>query len=261
MPTVYGADTADAASAMLTVHEVSARSGVSVRTLHYYDAIGLLRPSAVTAAGYRLYDGAALRRLQSILLFRELGFALKEIARMLQAPDFDMQEALAQQIRGLELQRDRLDALLALARQLQTQGGNTMDFTAFDTDTQRQYAEEVKARWQHTAAYAQHQQKDAHKTDAQRATEAAGLMQLLAELAALRPLPAVAEAVQQKVAALQSYISAHYYTCTDEILAGLGQMYTADERMRENIDRAAGQGAAAFAGEAIAAYTQARQAR
>ena len=79
---------------MKTVKQVSQVSGVSVRTLHHYDAIGLLKPTRVTEAGYRLYDDAALERLQSILLFRELQFPLKEIGRILDAPGFDRQAAL-----------------------------------------------------------------------------------------------------------------------------------------------------------------------
>ena len=83
---------------MKTVREVSKLTGVSVRTLHHYDAIGLLKPSRVTEAGYRLYDDTALARLQSILLFRELQFSLKEIRAILDAPSFDPADALTQQI-------------------------------------------------------------------------------------------------------------------------------------------------------------------
>ena len=83
---------------MKTVNEVSKITGVSVRTLHHYDAIGLLRPTAVTEAGYRLYDDKALGRLQTILLFRQLQFPLKEIKKILDSPHFDPHDALAQQI-------------------------------------------------------------------------------------------------------------------------------------------------------------------
>ena len=86
---------------MRTVKEVSRLTGVSVRTLHYYDAIGLLKPAEVTEAGYRLYDDTALGRLQNILLFRELQFPLKEIKAILDSRDFDPSEALAQQIKLL----------------------------------------------------------------------------------------------------------------------------------------------------------------
>ena len=74
---------------MMTIHEVGKLAGVSVRTLHHYDAIGLLPPTALTEAGYRLYDDTALARLQSILLFRELEFPLKDIKRILDDPNFD----------------------------------------------------------------------------------------------------------------------------------------------------------------------------
>ena len=80
---------------MKTVHEVSRISGVSVRTLHHYDAIGLLKPTAVTEAGYRLYDDAVLARLQNILLYRELEFPLKEIKAILDHPEFDEKQPYA----------------------------------------------------------------------------------------------------------------------------------------------------------------------
>lgn len=80
---------------MKTVHEVSRISGVSVRTLHHYDAIGLLKPTAVTEAGYRLYDDAALAKLQNILLYRELEFPLKEIKAILDHPEFDEKQPYA----------------------------------------------------------------------------------------------------------------------------------------------------------------------
>ena len=107
---------------MRTVKEVSQLTGVSVRTLHHYDAIGLLKPSRVTEAGYRLYDDAALARLQTILLFRQLEFPLKEICRILDTPGFDPQEALTQQIRLLELKQQHLQELIRHARQIQKKG-------------------------------------------------------------------------------------------------------------------------------------------
>ena len=93
---------------MMTIHEVSKLAGVSVRTLHHYDAIGLLPPTALTEAGYRLYDDTALARLQFILLFRELEFPLKDIKRILDDPNFDQSAALEDQIKLLELRRKQL---------------------------------------------------------------------------------------------------------------------------------------------------------
>lgn len=83
---------------MMTVHEVSKLAGVSIRTLQYYDKIGLLHPTGYTDAGYRLYDDADLERLQHILLFRELEFPLKDIKAIINSPDFDRSKALEQRI-------------------------------------------------------------------------------------------------------------------------------------------------------------------
>ena len=104
---------------MRTVKEVSKLTGVSVRTLHHYDSIGLLKPTAVTESGYRLYDDTTLTRLQNILLFRELQFPLKDIKEILDNPDFVPEEALAQQIHLLELKRKRLDELISFALEIQ----------------------------------------------------------------------------------------------------------------------------------------------
>ena len=97
---------------MMKVHEVSKLTGVSVRTLQYYDRIGLLHPSEYTGAGYRLYDDAALKTLRQILLFRELEFPLKDIQTIIQSPFFDRKKALDQQIELLQLKKERLENLI-----------------------------------------------------------------------------------------------------------------------------------------------------
>ena len=132
---------------MRTVKEVSKLTGVSVRTLHHYDAIGLLKPTEVTKAGYRLYDDTALGRLQNILLFRELRFPLKEIKAILDSPDFDPSEALAQQIRLLELQYKHLGELISFAREIQEKGVRKMDFHVFDKSEIEEYKAEAKEKW------------------------------------------------------------------------------------------------------------------
>lgn len=138
---------------MMTVHEVSKRTGVSIRALQYYDKIGLLPPAEYTQAGYRLYDDAALERLQQILLFREMEFSLKDIQTILQSPDFDRDRALEQQIALLTLKKEHLDNLITFARGLKQVGGKNMDFTAFDTRKMDEYAAKAKKQWQHTDAY------------------------------------------------------------------------------------------------------------
>lgn len=239
---------------MYTVKEVSVLSGVSVRTLHHYDAIGLLRPAQLSPAGYRLYDDAALARLRSILLYRELRFPLRSIKAMLDSPDFDPAAALKDQIVLLEVQRDRTQALIDHARHLLKGEITPMDFTAFDETDMNQYRQEAQQRWGQSTAWTEYEAKESRRTPAQQQDAADRLMALLAEIGAARPLPPDSPVVREKVAALQRHITDHFYTCTDEILAGLGQMYTGDERFRRNIDAAGGEGCAAFAGEAIRLY-------
>ena len=235
---------------MRTVHEMSTLTGVSVRTLHHYDAIGLLKPTEVTAAGYRLYDDAAVHRLQTILLFRELQFPLKEIKSILAQPDFDAQRALEQQIELLELQKERLERLIALARRMEK--GDTMDFSAFDKKQIDAYAEEAKAKWGGSAAYREFEKKGRSETENSAAGEA--LMRMLADIGADRALAPEDPKVQEKVKALQEHITKNFYPCTKPIFDSLGRMYVQDERFRTNIDAFGGAGTAEYAARAIEAY-------
>lgn len=237
---------------MRTVNEVSKLTGVSVRTLHHYDAIGLLKPTEVTRAGYRLYDDTALSRLQSILLFRELQFPLKEIKEILDNPTFDPSEALTQQIELLELQRRHIGELISFAREIQRKGVRRMDFHVFDKSEIEQYKAEAKAKWGNTQAYQEYERKQESGRDF--GETASRMMNLFAELGALRQLPPGDKAVQEKIGALQRLITSNYYTCTDEILSGLGEMYVGDERFKRSIDRAGGEGTAEFARQAIKVY-------
>ncbi len=236
---------------MKTVKEVSLLTGVSVRTLHHYDAIGLLKPTWVTEAGYRLYDDTALRRLQTILLFRQLQFPLKEIREILDSPGFDPMEALTQQIHLLELQRKHLDNLISHARKIQTTGVFSMDFSTFDTTELDQYTAEAKARWGKTKAWQEYEQKAAGQTAEQKQSTGDALMDIFARFGKIRHLSPESQEAQELVASLQDFITRHYYTCTKPILQGLGQLYIAGDSMTENIDKAGGEGTARFAHDAI----------
>lgn len=235
---------------MKTVKEVSRITGVSVRTLHHYDAIGLLKPAKVTDAGYRLYDDTALRRLQTILFFRELEFPLQEIRVILDSPAFDPMDALESQIKLLELRRQHLDDLISHARNIQNTGVIDMNFKPFDKSQVDAYAAEAKAKWGKTEAYREYEQKSSDK-DGQNGD---ALMAIFAEIGAVRHLDPASEEVQALVSKIQNHITAHFYNCTKPILAGLGQMYVSDQRFRENIDRAGGEGCAEFAAKAIEIY-------
>ena len=239
---------------MKTVKEVSRVTGVSVRALHHYDAIGLLKPTRVTEAGYRLYDDRALERLQHILFLRELEFPLKQIRTILDHPDFDPMEALNEQIELLELKRQHLDALIDHARQIQKTGVMTMNFKPFDHSELDAYAAQAKAKWGHTPAYREYGEKTAGQSPALVRSAADSLMEIFSELGTLRHGAPDAPEAQALIARLQAYISDHYYTCTKPILRGLGQLYIAGDSMTENIDKAGGDGTAAFAHRAIEIY-------
>ena len=237
---------------MRTVHEVSRLTGVSIRTLQYYDEIGLLPPASHTEAGYRLYDNSTLERLQQILLFRELEFPLKEIKAIVSSPDFDKAKALEQQVSLLELKKEHLEKLISLARAIQSTGGkNHMDFTAFDTKKLDEYAAQAKASWGHTEAYHEYEKKSQGRNPEETASIAGQMMQIFADFGAVKETSPASEPAQALVHRLQEFITAHYYPCTNEILAGLGQMYAAGGEMTDNIDKAGGKGTAAFASKAI----------
>ena len=240
----------------MTVHQVSRLTGVSIRTLQYYDEIGLLPPARVTEAKYRLYDEATLERLQQIMLFRELEFPLKQIREILDRPNFDRKKALEQQLALLELKKERLESLIALTKKLQSTGGNSMEFTAFDKTKQEEYAAQAKAEWGGTEAWREYEQKSEGRTDARSQTIAAGLMEIFTEFAAVKHLPPAGGEAQALVRKLQDYITRHYYHCTDTILAGLGQGYGCGGEFTENINQFAGAGTAEYASEAIRIYCE-----
>ena len=116
---------------MKSISQVAKLTGVSIRTLQYYDEIGLLKPSELTAAGYRMYDDNTLQILQQILFFKELGFPLKEIKEILEKPDFDRIAAFKKQKELFLLKRDRLDRLIQLLERLE-KGEQCMSFKEFD---------------------------------------------------------------------------------------------------------------------------------
>ncbi len=239
---------------MMTVNEVSRLAGVSIRTLQYYDKIGLLRPAKYTESGYRLYDDIALEKLQQILLFRELEFSLKEIKRMIDAPDFDKKKALEQQIELLTMKKEHLEQLISFAREIQESGGRAMDFSAFDTKKIDEYAERAKAQWGKTPQYKESEEKAKHRTKEETQDISKNFMQLFAEIGQMKDGDPAGEAAQKQVKRLQDYISEHFYHCTDEILFSLGQMYADGGEFTQNIDRTGGEGTAVFAAKAISVY-------
>ena len=235
------------------IKEFAALTGVSVRTLHYYDEIGLLQPAYVDrSTGYRFYDETSLLRMQQILFYRELDFSLSSIAQILSSPDFDREKALYQQKQLLILKKERLERLIA-AIDSAAKGENVMG--AFDNKEFEQYKAEAKQRWGSTEAYREYESRE--QSPAEQQTAADGLNAIFGEFgrcmkAGEAPQSAAAQALVQK---LQQHITDNFYTCTPQILAGLGQMYVVDERFRANIDRH-GVGTAEFVSTAIGHFSK-----
>lgn len=241
----------------LQIKEFAGLTGVSVRTLHYYDEISLLKPAFVDEQnGYRFYDEGSLERMQEILFYRELDFSLKSIAEILASPNYDKQKALAEQKRLLTLKKDRLERLIA-ALDGAEKGEITM--SAFDNSeyetARRQYENEAKQRWGNTDAYKESQTKTAGYSDEKWNSVGEGMNGILGEFAKCMNSgeTAKSDTAQGLVKKLQDYITANFYRCTDDILAGLGEMYVCDERFKKNID-SQGAGTAEFVCDAIKIY-------
>ncbi len=243
----------------LSIKKFSDLCGVSVRTLHYYDKIALLIPDYVDDGnGYRYYGERALSRMQEIMFYRELNFSLDEIARILSSPDYDKTAALKSQRKLLVLKRERLGRIIAAIDNL-VEGENTMNFRAFDNSefekNRNAYKAEVVSRWGETNAYMEHKTKTTDYTQSDWQDVADGINIIISEFAELRntgaqPTDAAAAALAER---LQAFITETQYTCTDEILLSLADMYVGDDRFRCNIDKN-GEGTAYFMSCAIKAY-------
>ena len=239
---------------MMTVNEVSKLTGVSIRTLQYYDSIGLLKPSRYTESGYRLHDDTSLERLQQILLFRELEFPLKEIKEIMDAPNFDRTKALEQQIEMLTLKREHLDNLIHFALGIKMLGVRHMDFTAFDTRKLDEYSKRAREQWGKTREYKEFEEKAKNWTDHEQKDMVNDFMRIFAEFGQMKELSPSDEKVQAQVKKLKGYITEHFYECSEEILSCLGKMYSGGGEFTENIDAVGGAGTAEFTDQAIQIY-------
>lgn len=239
---------------MMTIHEVSKLAGVSVRTLQYYDKIGLLHPSAYSDAGYRLYAEPDLERLQQILLFRELAFPLKDIKEIMESPDFDTTKALDQQITLLKLKKDHLENLITFATGIKLLGVKYMDFSAFDRSKLDDYAARAKAAWGNSPEYREYQEKAKNRTPKEDQILSGQCMMIFKGFGEIKDTDPSSEAARDLVIKLQHFLTEHFYQCTDPILRGLGKMYSSGGEFTKSIDEYAGEGTAVFVNEAIQAY-------
>lgn len=240
------------------IKEFAELSGVSVRTLHYYDEIGLLKPSAVDEQnGYRFYDERCLERMQEILFYRELDFPLRDIQIILTSPNYDKQAALKEQKCLLTLKKERLERLISAldgAMKGADLSMNIFDNSEFEAK-RGEYAKEAREKWDATAAYKEFAEKTKNYTKEKQnevTTAIDGIMAEFAECAKSGFTPESGKA-QALVKKLQDFITENCYNCTKEVLSGLGEMYTADERFTKNIDRH-GSGTAEFISRAVKVY-------
>ncbi|MBR2954710.1 MAG: MerR family transcriptional regulator [Ruminococcus sp.] len=242
----------------MLIRDFAKLTGVSIRTLHYYDEIGLLKPSIVDEQnGYRFYDEENLERMQEILFYRELDFPLKSIMSILSSPDYNKKSALKEQKNLLTLKKQRLERLIsALDKAMKGEkiAMNIFDNSEFEKKRE-EYAKEAQEKWGNTAAYKESTEKTKSYSQEKWNDLNSGMDSLMAEFAqckskGLAPENAETQALVKK---WQDFISANYYNCTKEILSGLGKMYTADERFKENIDKH-GEGTAEFMAAAIEIY-------
>ena len=239
---------------MMTVNEVSKLTGVSIRTLQYYDNIGLLKPAEYTESGYRLYDDAALERLQQILLFRELEFPLKDIKDIINRSDFDKDKALEQQIGLLKLRKEHIENLISMCHDLKKRGVKHMDFSAFDSSKLDEYAKQAKEQWGTTPEYKEYAEKSKGRSKQDEESVMKDFMKVFEEFGTMREKDPASAEVQAQVKKLQGFITDHFYKCSDDVLYGLGQMYAAGGEFTENIDKMGGEGTAEFTYQAIKVY-------
>ena len=236
---------------MMTVHEVSRLAGVSIRTLQYYDRIGLLHPTGYTDAGYRLYDDTDLERLQHILLFRELEFPLKDIRDILNSPGFDRSRALEQQIELLRLKKEHIENLMNFALEIKMTGVNHMGFKAFDRSKLDEYSRQAKELYGNTPEYKEFEEKQKGRNKEEENLLADRFMLLFKEAGEMKDTDPASPAAQDLVKRIRDYITENMYTCSDQILRGLGKMYSAGGDFTKNIDSYGGEGTAAFVDRAI----------
>jgi DNA-binding transcriptional MerR regulator len=242
------------------VSEVARLSHVTARTLHHYDAIGLLVPGQRTASGYRLYSASDLQRLQQILLFRELGFTLDAIQQLLDGPAFDRRTALRAQ-RDLLVERKRkTEAVIrAVEKTMESlERGKEMDtkkmFEGFEQFDHAKYEDEARERWGHTEEYKESMRRTKQYSKADWAkikAEGEAVTQRLAELMTAGRKPDDTE-VMDAAERHRRHIDQWFYPLSHQGHVGLGDLYISDPRFTEYYEKR-GPGLAAFAAAAIRA--------
>jgi len=238
----------------MKVKEIADLVGISVRTLHHYDEIGLLIPTDTTDAGYRIYSDDNLETLQQILFFRELGFSLKSIKEIIHSPSFDREEALTKQHKMLLKKRSQLDKMIHTIEKtiLHEKGeihmSNEEKFEGFDF-SHNPYEQEAREKWGDKAVdEANEKVKNMDAFDQENFTK------IYQDLAKVRTCAPDSKEAQKEIQKWYEFLNnIHSYSL--EAFKGLGQMYVQDERFKKNID-AFGEGLAKFMCDAMAFYAE-----
>lgn len=244
----------------MTVKEVAKLTGVSVRTLHHYDEIGLLRPQRNTENSYRTYGSAELDLLQQILLFRECGFPLSAIRKMLTDPGYNREEAISLQKKYLHHEKRRIQTMIqTLEKTMQALKGEIQmneseKFKGFDL-SHNPYEKEARERWGDKTVEAS-QEKLASLSAGEKSSLENKMNTLFAELSELRGEDPGSKAAQQGVQRLYNLFTKDMsIPYTPKAFAGVGMLYVQDDRFTENIDQF-GTGLASFLSRAIQIFAQ-----
>ncbi|WP_110926199.1 MerR family transcriptional regulator [Bacillus massiliglaciei] len=241
----------------MKVKEVADLAGVSVRTLHHYDEIGLLRPKETTEAGYRVYSEENLETLQQILYFKELGFPLKKIMEIMDSPAFNRKEALELQHKILLEKKRRLDKMIvSIEKSIHHLKGdihmsNQEKFEGFDFSS-NPYEKEAREKWGDRAVEeANDKAKNMTVSDQEKWN------QIYRNLAALRHLPPDSKEAQEGIEEWYQFLN-QIGNYSLQAFKGLGEIYTDDERFTKTIDKY-GEGLASFMRKAMAVYADTHQ--
>jgi DNA-binding transcriptional MerR regulator len=244
-----------------TIHQLAKIAGVSIRTLHYYDEIGLLRPSFVRSNGYRIYEQKEVFKLQQILFFNELEFSLEQITTMMNAKNFSAKVAMRDQRKLLEMKKQKIEKLISVIDKQMKGGDKHMDdsqlFSSFEDKQMEEYKKEAKKRWGNTEAWKQSQERTKHWTreDYKRIAEEGN--KFTAALSKLMDREVEDQEVQKMIAQHYAGIQT-FYDCSLEMYRGLGNLYVEDARFAAFYDKFR-PGMAKFMQKAIAYYCDTKE--
>lgn len=224
---------------LYTINDIAQITGITKRTLHYYDEIKLLKPDIILDNGYRQYNEQSLIKLQQILFFKTLDFPLKEINTIMNNKNYDPKNAMMNQKNLLVLKKERLEGLINLIDQ-SLKGDETMNFKPFSLEEikahEEKYRNETKEKYGHSNNYKISKKKYDNYTDEELIMIQREYDNIFKGLALCRKESPNSENVQTLVKRWQDHITTYYYPCSKEILLGLSQMYALDDDFRASMD-------------------------